>query len=155
VRLSARAATTHDGEILSALLGSATRAASSERGGEAFLALDLPAIERYLEAPDAIGFIGAIDDVPLGLALATLRHPTGEGRPVAHVDLLWVDPPARDVGLGETMLGHVESWGKEQGASAIDAVVLPGVREAKNFLETSGFVARLIVMHRVIADEQA
>ncbi len=55
---------------------------------------------------------------------------------------------ARDVGVGEKLLDTVIDWSARRGATGVDVHVLPGMRTSKNFLEGSGFVARLLVMHR-------
>ena len=55
---------------------------------------------------------------------------------------------AREVGVGEKLLEVVASWAAERGAGGLDVAVLPGVRDAKNFLEGAGYVTRLLVMHR-------
>jgi GNAT superfamily N-acetyltransferase len=54
------------------------------------------------------------------------------------------------VGVGEELVNSIAAWAERQGAVAIDVAVLPGMREAKNFLEKAGFAARLLVMHRRI-----
>jgi hypothetical protein len=46
------------------------------------------------------------------------------------------------------MLGVIVAWGTERGAVGIDAVVLPGARETKNFFESFGLKARALVVHR-------
>jgi len=62
--------------------------------------------------------------------------------------VIYVDPAAREVGVGENLLAAVAEWAGEHGAGTLDVPVLPGIRESKNFLEGAGFVARLLVMHR-------
>jgi GNAT superfamily N-acetyltransferase len=67
---------------------------------------------------------------------------------LASVDVIYVEPPAREVGVGETLLGAVTDWAGRHGAAGVDVQVLPGMRSAKNLLEGSGFATRLLVMHR-------
>jgi GNAT superfamily N-acetyltransferase len=67
---------------------------------------------------------------------------------LASVDVLYVDTPAREVGVGEILLEAVATWAVDNGAIGLDVRVLPGMRQAKNFLEGTGFAARLLVMHR-------
>ena len=53
-----------------------------------------------------------------------------------------------EVGVGESLLATVLEWASAKQAIGIDLKVLPGMRESKNFLEGSGFTARLLVMHK-------
>jgi hypothetical protein len=46
------------------------------------------------------------------------------------------------------MLDAVIAWCTERGCTGIDAHALPGNRDTKNFFETFGFTARLLVVHR-------
>ena len=153
--LTSRTATKDDLDLLAHLARSARAAAESERGGAVFLDFDLPPLERFLERPDAVVVLGELDGAPLGLALAELQRPPSGAPPVARIDLIYVEPDARGVGLGEIIADHVVSWARDAGARGVDALVLPGMREGKNFLESAGYVARLIVMHRPIADGRA
>ena len=61
---------------------------------------------------------------------------------------LFVEEGAREVGVGEAMVGQLVAFCSEAGCIGVDALALPGARAAKNFFEESGFVARAIVMHR-------
>ena len=42
----------------------------------------------------------------------------------------------------------VLAWARERGCIGIDSLALPGNRDTKNFFETFGFTARLLVVHR-------
>lgn len=155
VTVTARAATTADLPDVAQLLADGSAAVSDERGGHVFVnreALEPPYEDRLSallgDATAAIA-IGAVDDVAMGCALArveTLR----DGTVLARLEHLWVEPGAREVGLGGELIDLVMKWACEVGATRLDAYALPGNREAKNFLETAGFSARLIVMHRTI-----
>ena len=48
------------------------------------------------------------------------------------------------------MLDQIFPWAAEHGCRGIDAIVLPGMRESKNFFEMFGLVARAIVVHRAL-----
>jgi GNAT superfamily N-acetyltransferase len=85
---------------------------------------------------------GTIDGVPVGYALVS-----ADGD-VAVIEELHVDPEARAVGVGEALLDAVIIWAKEQACSGVDSFALPGARETKNFFETFGMTARLLVLHR-------
>lgn len=114
----------------------------SEPVGESFAAA--------VADPDTLLEVGCIDGHPFGFVLARIEEtlPQGEGLRVGAVRLIFVDPPAREVGLGEAMRDSVLDGFRERGIHRFDAHVLPGHRLAKNFFEAGGFSARAIVMHR-------
>jgi GNAT superfamily N-acetyltransferase len=67
---------------------------------------------------------------------------------LATIELLYVVPEARGVGVGEALLDDLLRWCGERGCDGVDVPALPGARETKNFLEAAHFSARLLVMHR-------
>ncbi len=97
--------------------------------------------------------VGTIDDVIVGYAIARQER-LSDGTLLGVVEDIFVDPGAREVGLGEAMMGDLLRWCVESGCIGIDAMALPGHRSAKNFFEESGFTARKIVMHRSLRDVQ-
>jgi len=108
------------------------------------------ALGALIIGPESGVIVGAIDRAPVGFL--AWRHiallPQAAGAMAAVIELIFTTPPARRVGVGETMM---TSFLKEAGDRAIrlfDAVVPPGHRDAKNFFESNGFKARRIVMHR-------
>jgi GNAT superfamily N-acetyltransferase len=149
----ARAATEADLDELVALYRGFCKDLAAERGGELHLRKEgfSPLLEDHFN--DVMGdgrhlvLLGTLDKVPVGLVVAELGELRDSSR-LAAVDVLYVEPPAREVGVGESLLEAVANWATSNGASGIDIRVLPGMRQAKNFLEGSGFVARLLVMHR-------
>jgi ribosomal protein S18 acetylase RimI-like enzyme len=135
------------------LVNLATRAAdevSPQRGGQLLLASrGLPSEERWLPLlsdPRQSVWIGTCDDVVVGYAV--VRAEPRRQSTVGVVEELYVEPEARSVGIGEAIMDEITAWCAARGCEGIDAVVLPGNRETKNFFETSGFAARLLVMHR-------
>ena len=121
---------------------------STRRGGALLVArhcrpepLDL-AFADAVEDPTTGLWAGTIDGVPVGYALVS-----ADGD-VAVIEELHVDPEARAVGVGEALLDAVIIWAKEQACSGVDSFALPGARETKNFFETFGMTARLLVLHR-------
>ena len=109
--------------------------------GEAFSAI--------LDDEHSLLLIGEIDGVPLGLLWARsepMLRRAGDER-VGVFRLIYTDPEARGVGVGEAMLGPALDGLRERGHRRFDARVSPGHRLAKNFFEQNGFAARLIVMH--------
>jgi GNAT superfamily N-acetyltransferase len=67
---------------------------------------------------------------------------------LATIEVLYVDPAAREAGVGDKLLTTAVNWAAQRGATGVDVQVLPGMRVPKSFLEGSGFVARLLIMHR-------
>ena len=121
---------------------------AERRGGRLLVArhcrpepLDL-AFTEALADPTTGLWAGVIDGVPVGYALVSAD---GE---IAVVEELHVDPQARAVGVGEALLDDIVAWAVQLGCTGIDAFALPGARETKNFFETFGLTARLLVLHR-------
>lgn len=104
---------------------------------------------RLLEDPDSIVVVGELDDYPFGFAWARVEQilPQAGGAEVGSIRLIYVDPEAREVALGEEMRDYIMDLLRERGISRFDAHVLPGHRLAKNFFEAGGFSARSIIMH--------
>lgn len=100
-----------------------------------------------LERDDACLVVGTIDDVVVGFA-ALLIDVLHDGARLGVITDLFVEEGAREVGVGEAMVGQLVAFCSEAGCIGVDALALPGARAAKNFFEESGFVARAIVMHR-------
>jgi GNAT superfamily N-acetyltransferase len=125
----------------------------SERGGEIYLgreARPMPANSSLAEDLGATGrrvVLGCLGDVPVGFAVALLEE-LHDGSPIAQVSELFVEPDARDIGVGAALMGALIEWATDQGCVGIGTVVLPGDRGSKNFFESFGLVARAIVVHR-------
>lgn len=102
-----------------------------------------------LDDPDTVIVIGEIDGYPFGFLVARIEDllPRAAGERVGSIRLVFVDPPARQVGVGEAMLDLVLGQLRSRSISKFDAHVLPGHRLVKNFFESGGFSARSIVMH--------
>jgi ribosomal protein S18 acetylase RimI-like enzyme len=73
-----------------------------------------------------------------------LRDSTTLGRIID----LYVDPGAREVGVGELLADACLEWCGARGCRGVDALVLPGNRATKNFFEGLGLTARAIVVHK-------
>lgn len=121
---------------------------ASQRGGRLLTTrhcrpepLDL-AFADALSDPTTGLWAGTIDDAPVGYALVS-----ADGD-IAVIEELHVDALARSVGVGEALLDLVTAWAQAQACSGIDAFALPGARGTKNFFETFGMTARLLVLHR-------
>lgn len=94
--------------------------------------------------------VGTLDGVVVGFLAGRDEPliPRSGGGIVASVRFLFTRPEAREVGVGEKMLASYLNQARRRGISHFDAHVSPGHRAAKNFLESKGFKARSIVMHR-------
>ena len=155
----ARRATPADVDELTALVVAEHAELRTQRGGELWAAHAAPASRERLAAAvhdeRALVLAGTIDGVVLGVATVRAVDARGIG-PVAVIDDLFVDPEARDVGVGAALIDEIERWARALGCVGIDAIVLPGNRAAKNFFETHGLVARAISVHRrfAIPDER-
>ena len=114
-----------------------------ERPFEESLAADL-------DDPDSAVWVGLIDGTPVGYAAAAVEL-LQSGDRLGRVTDLYVTTAARDVGVGEELIGEVLQWCEQRGCAGVDSLALPGNRATKNFFETFGFTARLLVLHRRLA----
>ena len=103
-----------------------------------------------LDDPRTVLLIGTINDVPVGLLWARPEPLLAQaaGEEVATIRLIYTQPEARGVGVGEAMMAAAMATLRSAGFRYFDARVSPGHRLAKNFFESNGFKARLILMHR-------
>lgn len=69
-----------------------------------------------------------------------------------HVSHVFVEPPAREVGIGDALLQHVLHILTAQGAKWISAQALPGDRSMKNLFERHGLVAQTITVGKSLND---
>lgn len=146
--VAARPAEPRDLPVLVEMARAARLEQSEKRGGRLLVArhcrpepLDL-AFADAIEDPTTGLWAGTVDGAPVGYALVS-----ADGD-IAVIEELHVDPEARAVGVGEAMLDVILVWAKEQACSGVDSFALPGARETKNFFETFGMTARLLVLHR-------
>ncbi|HEY2564741.1 MAG TPA: GNAT family N-acetyltransferase [Acidimicrobiales bacterium] len=112
-------------------------------------AFETDAFAARLADPTRLTLVGTIDQVVMGMALGrieTLR----DGDRLGRLDGCYVDPGARSVGLGHLLVDSMMSWFEAERCIGADGIVLPGDRDGKNFFESAGFKARLLVMHRAI-----
>lgn len=141
---AARRATAGDLPTLSRLFEQATVELRAERGGEVWAATSgrdaAPPFD--LDDPDQLVLAGTIDDVVVGYARVVVAGA------LATITDIYVDGPAREVGVGEALLEAAIAWARERGCTGIDSVALPGMRATKNFFEAAGLVARAILVHK-------
>jgi len=100
-----------------------------------------------LAADDHEVVAGLLDDAVVGYGVAHDEVLADGGR-LGVVDDLYVEPGAREVGLGEELMNHLVAWCEQRGCFGVDSLALPGDRSTKNFFESFGLVARAIVVHR-------
>ena len=98
---------------------------------------------------DACLFAATIDGVVVGMAGATCpsRLEAAPGARTAALDLLYVAPPARRVGVATALFAAIARWGADHGCTDLDAPALPGDRALKSFFESLGLRARLLVLN--------
>jgi len=118
------------------------------RGGELWVRERMTAAR----SDESSAFVGTFDDAVVGYGIVE-AHELRDGGRIGVVTELYVEPDAREVGVGETLVGRLLEWCREHGCSGIDATALPGHRAAKNFFEEQGFVARSLTMHRELEPE--
>ncbi len=106
-------------------------------------------LRQALENEDTVVLIGEIEGYPFGFLMATVDRllVQADGARVGAIRLIYVDPEAREVAVGEAMREMALEILRDRGITKFDAHVLPGHRLAKNFFEAGGFSARSIIMH--------
>jgi hypothetical protein len=106
--------------------------------------------------PESIVVIGELEGYPFGFIWARVEQllPQAGGAEVGSIRLIYVEPEAREVSLGEEMREYTMGLLRQRGISLFDAYVLPGHRLVKNFFEAGGFSARSIIMHHDDARER-
>lgn len=147
---SARPAVRSELATIEALATECRDGLAGQRGASMWLAREAPDLTEFGEAispADSEVVAGLIDDVIVGYALVVTEPLRGDER-VARLLDLYVQPEARGVGVGESMMAELLTFARSQKCHGIDAVALPGDRATKNFFETHGLVARAIVVHR-------
>ena len=106
-------------------------------------------LQTALGDDDRLVLLGMMDEVDVGFVSA--RCDRSQDQPVGVIDAIYVEPEAREVGVGEVLVDAVLAWSADRGCRGIDASALPGSRPAKAFFEEHGFVTRLLVMHRPLS----
>lgn len=143
------------------LLVAFTAELRDQRGGELWSLVDgrflsdiASELEDSLADPGNLMLLAVFEGQPAGCILANLKT-MRDARTVCTVTDLYVCAEFRTIGIGEALLDCCMSWAAEHGASAIDAVALPGARATKNFFESHGFKARALIVSREIAGSES
>ncbi len=89
-------------------------------------------------------FVAGVDQTVMGYLVARLGQ-TKTGK-IATIEQVFVTKDARNIGIGDALVGATIAWAKAESLVALDGFALPGDRETKNLFERSGLVARLITV---------
>ena len=82
--------------------------------GRRTLRLDA-SLRQRLHDPDAGTLVGGFDDHVLGVLLLDRRQ-VAEGRAIARITFVFVEPEARHIGIGEALIDAVVAWARAAGA---------------------------------------
>lgn len=160
MEVTARPATAADLPALASLATAAVEELTPHRGGAVWrrqLARPLPpdtSLQVDLDDPATHVVVGTIDGTPVGYGVLRVDE-MRDGSRLGIISDLFTLEGAREVGVGEDVMGALIAWAGEQGCFGVDSLALPGDRETKNFFESFGLVARAIVVHRPIAPDGA
>ncbi len=154
--MDARPATEADLGSLERLWRQAVAELDGQRGGWSLAGSlwrdDLP---RFLRAAlgDGDRFL-ALGMSPAGspVGLASLAADRSRPEPLGQLELIYVEPEARQGGVAAAMLSLVLERCTVWAMTGLDAPALPGNRAAKSFFERQGMQARMLVMHRPLGD---
>lgn len=153
MREEARLAVTADLPRLTELAEMAVAEQADSRGGAVWAAREArpvpsaASLQADVESSSSLVLAGTIDDAVVGYLVARTEV-LRDGTILGTLADVFVEPGARDVGVGEAMVEHAVRWCVARGCRGVDTVVLPGNRATKSFFETMGFSARAITVHR-------
>lgn len=147
----ARAGTPEDVDLLAELIRRCRAELIEQRGGPMWAVTDArvepvePLVREQLDDEGTLIAVGEYAGAGVGFAVGILLT-TSDGRPYVRVTDLFTIPEARHVGVGEAMMNLCIDWARRNRAVAVDAAVLPGTRDAKNFFEGFGLTARMLTV---------
>lgn len=153
-----RVATLDDLDELARLAELARTELGEERGGPIWqllhgrpdpLATTLSADLAEADLDQGVVLLGTVAGAPAGYAAAH-REEIGDGTSLAVVSDVYVEPGFRGIGLGAALMDELLAWAEAHQCRGIDALVLPGMRDSKNYFERFGLTARAILVHRDI-----
>ena len=153
---AARTATEADIPQVATLAGAATAEKLGQKGGalwarrEARPAPQEATLRSALDRTDHEVAVGTLDGVVVGYGVVRAETLL-DGGLLGVIEDIYVDPAARAVGVGETLMNHLIDWCRARGCFGVDSLALPGDRETKNFFESFGLVARAIMVHRPLS----
>lgn len=149
---SARPATHEDLDAIASVASRIADDLPDKRGGPLFLRRESGGdarirAEALLDGLEGFTLVGTYDDVVFGYAVVQVET-LADGGILARVDDLAVDGDIRGSGIGEAMMNLVLDTARERGCFGIDSRALPGDRHTKNFFESFGLKARMLVVHK-------
>jgi len=95
---------------------------------------------------DRLHLVGIYEGEIVGLAVARLE--TSPPERLGVLEICYVEPAARGVGVGASLLEAVAEWVASRGGAGTEARARPGDRETKRLLEAAGFKTRLLILRR-------
>ena len=146
---SARLADASDIDSMQRISVSTTTTLGEARGGSLLLARE--SVDEAEQILDAVrqgrAIVGTYDDTVLGYGWFSVESLPG-GVLLGRIHTLVVEPEARGVGIGAAMMDLLLEVLGARGCSSVDSLALPGDRETKNFFESYGLKARLLIVNR-------
>ncbi len=148
----ARLAVPNDIKTIELLLLEHRHNIAGSRGADFYHLKDAPlltsaTLSAVLKDPAKVIVAGTYDDIVFGFALCEISHLL-DGSKCATLTHFLVDPEARKVGIAAAMMHFLIEQVKEKGCTKIDSIALPGDRSTKNFFESFGLKARLLIVHK-------
>lgn len=114
-----------------------------------------PLADALGEAVDASNHevvVGELDGATVGYGVVRMDV-LADGGNLGIVEDIYVEPQARELGLGELLMAQMIAWCQARGCFGVDSLALPGDRFTKNFFESFGLVARAIVVHKSLDED--
>ncbi|MDA3039968.1 MAG: GNAT family N-acetyltransferase [Actinomycetota bacterium] len=145
---SARLARAADVPVMRSIAATVEATLEGARGAVVFLGREA-ADEAWrigVAVDEGRAVVGTYDDAPFGYAVFTTEE-LNDQTLLGRIESLAVLPDARGAGIGEAMMNLVIAILRDAGCASIDAHALPGDRETKNFFESFGLKARLLVVN--------
>jgi GNAT superfamily N-acetyltransferase len=121
IKISARVATTDDLPSLRSLEAEARDIVRPVRGGAVHLDVDgvTWSLSTRFGSPDVVVLAGLIDEAVIGYAVVS------SASTAARIEAIYVEPEARQLGVGEELLNQAIAWARNRNCTTLDAVALP------------------------------
>ncbi len=145
---SARLAEAADVPIMRSIAEAVESSIEGSRGAAVFLGREASDEARRISVAvdEGRAVVGTYADAVFGYAVFTTER-LHDHSLLGRIESLLVLPDARGAGIGEAMMNLVVATLRDAGCASIDAYALPGDRETKNFFESFGLKARLLVVN--------
>ena len=139
-----RSATAADASSLSELEREARNEITMFRGHEALLS-GLKFIELPWDAAVADRSCLVVVAETSGQVVGYAKGDISTTEDTCSVSHIYVDPLARQIGIGAGLISEIAHIAKDRGCTTLDALALPGDRKMKNLYERVGMPARLLI----------